>query len=143
MTITQLSVFVENRPGKLAHIIGVLAGANVDIRALSIADTSDFGILRIIVDDTEKAASALTAEGILVSKTKVLAAGVSDTPGGLSGLLSMLNENGIDIEYMYSFIAHEKGRAYMVIRVGDNEKVSELLAEKGFETGSEKDFGIK
>ncbi|MEA4816717.1 MAG: hypothetical protein VB120_07665 [Lachnospiraceae bacterium] len=140
MTITQLSVFVENKPGKLANIIKLLANANVDIRALSIADTSDFGILRIIVDDTEKALAAIKAGGLLVSKTDVLAAKVSDKPGGLSSLLTMLHQKGVDIEYMYSFIAHDKGNAYMVLRVEDTARVEAFLAENGYETVAEKDF---
>ena len=108
MTIDQLSVFVENKAGKLAEITAVLADEGIDIRAMSIADTKDFGILRLIVNDADKAVSALKREQYIVSVTKVIAVAISDTPGSLAAVLRILSDNAISIEYMYAFITRRR-----------------------------------
>ena len=103
MAITQLSVFVENKAGRLAAIVDLLGKNNVNMRALSIADTADFGILRLIVDDSERAISLLSDAGIMVKRTHVIAVAIDDVPGGLSKILTTLSNNGVVIEYMYAF----------------------------------------
>ena len=117
MNIHQISVFLENRTGQLAEITTLLAQNGVDIRALSIAETSDYGLARMIVSDANKASSVLLHHGDILSMTPVWAVEVPDQPGGLAELLSLLAENHIDIEYMYSLFFHEKGKACMVLKV--------------------------
>jgi len=132
MIINQISVFVENKRGRLAEITKVLENSKVDIRALSIADTRDFGILRLIVADSEKAISALKTEGFTVSITKVIGIGIDDHPGGLSKAMEVLNENEIGVEYMYAFISRNKDTAYVILRVEDNQKAIEVLQANKF-----------
>lgn len=133
MFINQLSVFVENRQGRLAEITKVLQDNAVDIRALSIADTKEFGILRLIVSDPKKAALVLKEEGFTVSLTKVIGIGIDDEPGGLYGAMKVLCEHKISVEYMYAFISRSVEKAYVILRVTDNEKASEILKEAGFQ----------
>ena len=111
MFIKQLSVFVENKSGRLAEITAVLAGAGIDIRALSIADTTNFGILRIIVDKPFEAEAALKEAGLTVSLTSVLAIGIPDEPGGFAAAMKALAAAGVGVEYMYAFISRDEGRA--------------------------------
>ncbi len=132
MTIYQISVFVENRVGRLSEITGVLARENIDIRALSIADTSDFGILRLIVDQPDKAVKALRDAGITVSKTEVVAVRLNDKPGGLHEVLVKLGEREITVEYVYAFIT-KSDDAYVILRVEDNQKAAGVLLENGYE----------
>lgn len=132
MLIKQISVFVENKPGRLAEISSILAEKNIDIRALSIADTTDFGILRLIVNDPDGAESALKQAGLTVSITRVIGIGVTDRPGGLSGALKLLLKNGIAVEYMYAFIGRSKEEAYVILRVNDNERAAKALSESGY-----------
>jgi len=127
MTIKQLSVFVENRPGKLAEALETLAGANIDLRALSLADTSDFGILRAIVDNPDQALDILSKAGFLVMTNDVLAVVVGDKPGGLAGVVRILAEAGVDIEYTYAFVAHSKDKAYVILRVDNNDAAIKIL----------------
>ena len=131
MTISQLSIFVENRPGTLYEITDTLGHAGVDIRAMSIADTKDFGIMRLIVNDIEKAKKALEDNGYVVSETPVIAAAVFDRPGALTDIMKLLANNGINIEYMYAFITISKQHAYTVIRVEDNDRAEEILKQNG------------
>ena len=131
MTIDQLSVFVENKPGMLVSIIEALGGADIDLRALSIADTADFGILRLIVDKPTKAYNMLHDAGFLVKSSKVIPVSVDDTPGGLGKVLRVLADNGIDVEYLYAFVAHKTNKAYVILRVEDNEKAMSILTENG------------
>ena len=131
MTIDQLSVFVENKAGKLAEITAVLADEGIDIRAMSIANTKDFGILRLIVNDADKAVSALKREQYIVSVTKVIAVAISDTPGSLAAVLRILSDNAISIEYMYAFITRRREDAYVVFRVEENERAVKILGENG------------
>ena len=132
MTIKQLSVFVENKQGRLSEITGILQGAGVDIRALSLADTTDFGILRLIVDKEDGAEAALRGAGLTVSLTPVIAAGIADRPGGLAEAMALLRDGGISVEYMYAFISRRKEMAYVILRVDDNGKAAELLQKAAF-----------
>ena len=131
MAITQLSVFVENKSGRLAAIAEILAKNNINLRALSIADTADFGILRISVDDPERAISFLSEAGITVKRTGVIAVVVDDVPGGLSKILTTVSNNGIVIEYMYAFVGKTHTKAITVIRTDDMEKTVDVLEENG------------
>lgn len=132
MTIDQISVFVENNAGRLAEIAGYLGSSGVNIRAMSIADTTDYGILRIIVDNPQKALKALKDNKCMVAVTPVIAVSMKDEPGGLSSILSLLSDNGISVEYLYAFITRELENAYVIMRVEDNEKASEILTNGGF-----------
>lgn len=130
MFVKQISVFVENKFGRMAEIINAIAEKEIDISALSLADTSEFGILRIIVDKPELAVSVLKEEGVIVKCSDVLAVAIDDIPGGLAKALKVLTDAGSEIEYMYAFIGKTDGRAMTVIRVDDNEKAVSAL-EKG------------
>lgn len=136
MIINQLSIFVENKSGRLAEITKVLSDNDIDIRALSIADTKDFGIMRLIVDAPDKAAAALKADGFTVSLTKVICIGVDDKPGGLAKAMSALLENEISVEYMYAFISRSEKDAYVILRVEDNDRAISVLHERGFKVMS-------
>lgn len=131
MLIKQLSVFVENKSGRLSEITRLLAENGVNLRALSIADTTKFGILRLIVDKPTLAVDVLREGGMTVSLTDVIAISISDNPGGLAKPLDILNNKGIGIEYMYAFIGSTNGQAYVILRVEDNEKAIETLSEAG------------
>lgn len=131
MTINQLSVFIENKEGKLADLTSILARDGIDIRAMSVADTQDFGILRLIVNDSDRAINVLKEEGFVVSVTKVLAVAINDTPGSLAKVSRVLADNHISIEYMYAFITTRKEAAYIVFRVADNDTAAKLLSENG------------
>ncbi len=128
MTVKQISVFLENKPGRLSGLTKVLRENQIDMRALSIAETPDFGILRLIVDDSYKTACVLKEAGYICSITPVLAAEVPDEAGGLDSILEILGNNGINLEYTYAFITRKAGVAYMVFRVEDNEKAVDVLA---------------
>ena len=132
MTVNQLSVFVENKQGRLSEITAILQGAKVDIRALSIADTTHFGILRLIVDKPQAAEAALKEAGLTVSLTPVIAVGIADRPGGLAEAMATLRDGGVSVEYMYAFLGG-KGvdHAYMIFRVEDAAAASAALAQRG------------
>lgn len=132
MFIKQLSIFVENKPGRLSAVTKLLSNNDIDIRALSIADTKDFGILRLIVDKPDKACEALKNADCTVSMTNVIAIGTEDKPGGLTGIMDCLYASNISVEYMYAFIAKKAGEAYVIIRVDNNDKALEALRESGF-----------
>lgn len=134
MLVKQLSVFLENKPGKLGEIINALAEKSINISALSLADTEEYGILRLIVDDTEKAASVLKEDGVIVKITKVLAVAIDDKPGGLSNILNTFFQNGINVEYMYAFVAKSTDRALMVVKVSDADSAENLLSKSGHKT---------
>ncbi|MEA4853481.1 MAG: acetolactate synthase [Christensenella sp.] len=131
MTVKQISVFLENKPGQLAEFTRVMNQNKIDMRAMSVAETRDFGILRIIVNDVYQAACDLKAAGYICSITPVLAVEVADEPGSLLKILDILGENDINLEYTYAFIARKKDCAYMVFRVEDNEKAIEVLTKSG------------
>ncbi|MFV0400083.1 MAG: ACT domain-containing protein [Oscillospiraceae bacterium] len=130
-TIQQLSVFVENSKGRMAEITKVIADAGVDIRALSVADTSDFGILRLIVDQPEKAIQSLKTAGMTVSLTDVIAVGIDDTPGTFARAVSIMSDADINIEYMYAFISRSDGKAFVIMRVDDNDRGIKALSDAG------------
>ena len=131
MTINQLSIFVENKAGTVEKITRSIADAGVSIRALSVADTQEFGILRLIVDKPESAALALKEAGLTVSITNVIAVGIDDVPGAFSVPMRILADAGIGVEYMYAFNGATPHHAYVVLRVDDNERVAELLLKEG------------
>ena len=131
MIIKQLSIFVENKHGRMAEITKTLADKGVDIRALSIADTTDYGILRLIVDHPEDAVLALKDEKMTVALTEVIAISVPDVPGGLSKAVEALSAGGIDIEYMYASLNSKDDSAFVILRVEDNEKAVSVLEKAG------------
>lgn len=140
MTIDQISVFVENKPGKLVEVIEALGAKGIDMRAMSIADTSDFGILRLIVDKPAEALEVLREADCVTSVNKVIAVSVDDTPGSLARVLRILSDAVISIEYVYAFITHEEGQAYVIIRVEDNEKAIDVLTSNGIKLATSKDL---
>ena len=143
MTIQQISVFLENRAGQLDEITKILADNGIDLRALSIAETADYGVLRMIVDDPKRATGILLDSGYIMSLTPVLAVSVPDAPGGLTPVLSLLAEGDIDVEYMYSLFTHVQGKAYMVFRVSDEAKFTALMQQKGIATCTPEELGLK
>ena len=143
MNIHQISVFLENRTGQLAEIVKLLAEKEVDIRALSIAETSDYGLARMIVDDAHKASAVLLQHGDILSMTPVWAVEVPDTPGGLAELLSLLAQEQIDVEYMYSLFTHREGRAYMVLRVSNEPRLLGALGDRKIRVMSKEELGLK
>lgn len=134
MTVKQISVFVENKAGKLAELTDYLHQHAIDMRALSIAETQDFGIVRLIVDDTYKTSCVLKEAGYVASITPVLAVEMPDEPGSLFRILKTLGDGGVNLDYMYAFLTRKKATAYMILRVEDNEKAIEVLAKKGIHT---------
>ncbi len=132
MIIKQISIFVENKPGRLAEITKIIADNKINIRALSVADTTHFGILRIIVDHPEEVEKVLKDAGLTVSITSVITACIHDKPGGLAEVLGLLASNDIAIEYMYAFIAKSDNEAYVVMRIEAEGAAAKLLSEHGF-----------
>ncbi|MBE6588614.1 MAG: hypothetical protein E7643_00420 [Ruminococcaceae bacterium] len=132
MITKQLSVFLENKKGRICAAADVLARNNVNIRALSLADTSEFGILRLIVDKPEEGKRVLNEEGIVVRVTNVLALTMDDTPGGTLGVLRVLAESGISVEYMYAYVGKTTGKAFMIIQAEELDAAEEILRRHGF-----------
>jgi hypothetical protein len=132
MKVEQISIFIENKSGRLAEITRILGDAGINIRALSLADTSDFGILRLIVNDVEKAKSVLKEGSFTVNKTEVVAVEVPDQPGGLSNILQCLDRDQINVEYMYAFVERCGGNAVIIFRFDDTDKAIETLKGSGF-----------
>lgn len=132
MIIKQISIFVENKPGRLAEITEIIAKNDINIRALSVADTTHFGILRIIVDDPEMVQRVLKEAGLTVSITSVITAAINDRPGGLAEVLKLFAAHEIQIEYMYAFIAKSENEAYVVMRIENEDEAVKLLKENGF-----------
>ena len=132
MSIKQISVFIENKPGVLYAMTGVLAQGGVDMRSFTLAETSDFGIARIIVDDVYKASTTLKDAGYVHSISDVLGVAVPDEPGGLSKVLQALTDAQVNVEYMYVFVGHKaSGSAYTIFKVADNAAASAALAARG------------
>ena len=140
MSIKQISVFVENKPGALYGLTGVLAQNGVDLRALSLAETSEFGIVRIIVDNLYQATTVLKDAGYVHSLTPVVGVAIPDVPGGLNKVLQVLTDAQVNVEYMYAFTSRESGTANVILRVDNNEKALSVLAEKGIKTLSSEDI---
>ena len=132
MKVEQISVFIENKSGRLAEIARVLGEAGINIRALSLADTSDFGILRLIVNDREKAKTVLKEKGFTVSKTEVVAVEVPDRPGGLYQILRKLDSESINVEYMYAFVERCGENAVIIFRFDETDKAIKSLLDGGF-----------
>jgi len=143
MSVHQISVFLENRAGQLAEITRVLADSNIDLRAISIAETSDYGVLRLILDDAQKATDVLLAHGYILSMTPVHVVEVPDQVGGLATVLEVLAEEHMDIEYMYSLFTHKEGKAYMVFRLEDEEKFVQLLTGHGLHLCTKEELGLQ
>lgn len=129
--IKQISIFVENKHGRLAEILGIIGKNGIDISALSIADTTDFGILRMIVNDPERAYELLTKEGLAVKITDVIALAVKDSPGGLFGEVEKLRNADVNIEYMYAFIGKSDEGAMVIVRVDNPEEAMKALKGTG------------
>ena len=132
MRAEQISIFLENKTGRLAEVTEILSQAGVNIRALSLADTSDFGVLRLIVDDNEKATSSLKERGFTVGKTNVVAVEVPDRPGGLFSILDLLSKGRVNVEYMYAFVRQSGEHAVMIFRFDNTDEAIKLLQENGF-----------
>ena len=141
MSIKQISVFVENKPGAMSAMTGVLAENEIDMRALSLAETGDFGIVRIIVKDLYKATTVLKDAGYIHSLTDVLGVKIPDVPGGLNKVLTILEDTGINIDYMYAFMGNGVTKhAYMIFRVEDVQSAQNALVEKGIHMISKEDI---
>ncbi len=131
MKVEQISVFLENKSGRLAEVTKILGDGKVNIRALSLADTTDFGILRLIVNDTEKAKEVLKKNNFTVGKTEVVAVEVPDKPGGLAGILDILMKKSINVEYMYAFVERSGKDAVIIFRFDETDKAIKVLTENG------------
>ena len=140
MSIKQITVFVKNEQGSLVSITDALASGNVNIRALSIADTEDFGILRLIVNDNETALRVLSEQGYLIKTTDVVGVKIGDAPGKLSKALDVLDKAHINMEYLYAFMSRTEKHAYMVLRVADNAAAEAALEAGGFHLITEADI---
>lgn len=141
MNVKQISVFLENRPGQLAEIIATLASNDIDLRAISIAETADYGVLRLIASETDRAAATLLENGHILTLTPITVVGIKDEPAALSGLLNLLS--GAQIEYMYSLFTHPGGKAYMVFRASDNHAFQQILKDNGIAPVTKEELGLK
>jgi len=130
MKVEQISVFLENKPGALAEVTRILGESGVNIRALSLADTKDFGILRLIVNDNEKAMEILGRKGLTVRKTEVVAVEVPDRPGGLAEILKILSEASINVEYLYAFVQQSGENAIIIFRFDETDRAISVLSGK-------------
>jgi len=139
MAIMQLSVFLENRLGRLNEVLTVLSNNNINIRALSLAEKSSYGMLRLIVSDTAVAVEVLKKENIAVNTASVIAAEVSDKPGGLLDIMKLLEDNGINVEYIYAFVEKSGDKAVVVFRVEDTQKAENIFRGKSIRLLEEKD----
>lgn len=133
MKVDQISIFIENKSGRLAEITGVLAKNGINIRALSLADTSDFGILRLIVDDSEKALKVLKEQRFTVSITHVIGVAVPDSPGGLTTILQTLDQSNVNVEYMYAFVERTGDNAVIIFRFDDVDEAIAALTKNCIE----------
>ena len=139
MTTHQLSIFMENKPGQLVKVTRTLKAANIDIRAMSLADTKDFGIVRMLVSDTNKAQEAMREAGFMSTITKVMCIAMNDQPGGLSPITELLAEANVNIDYLYACITEIGKNAYIVMHVDDEAKASKVLEAAGIRMVSAKD----
>ena len=140
MSIKQLSVFVENKFGRVSDICNVLAEHHINMSALCIADTSEFGVARIIVDKPEEAKKVLSESGVVVKVTEVIGVAIDDKPGGLAAVLSLLKEGGVSVEYMYAFLPKMREHAMVVLRVNDPETAQEIFSANGIHTATHEDI---
>jgi hypothetical protein len=132
MGIKQISVFLENTTGRLSEVTKTLANAGVNLRAISIADTADFGILRIIADKTEKAVDTLTSAGFTTRQTDVVAVEIEDVPGSLAKLMELFQQSQVNIEYLYASLEGQVGKAVVIFKLKDHDKGQQILSDKGF-----------
>ena len=140
MAIKQLTVFVENRQGTVVSVTNTLSRHNINLRALSIAETQDFGILRLIVNDEKAAEKVLSDAGYLIKVIDVVGVKIGDEPGKLTSALDVLDKAGINVEYLYAFMARTEKHAYVVLRVEDNEEAESILTGAGFHMITEADI---
>lgn len=131
MSVKQISIFIENKKGSLAEVTKFISDKKINLRALSIADTQDFGILRIITDNPDNARELLKNEGYTVTATSVLAVALDDSPGSMAAILRVLSDAEISVEYTYAFMSNVQGKAYMIFRVDNNEKATSALVDAG------------
>jgi len=131
MLIKQLSIFIPNKKGSLSQLTDILIAHNIDIRAIAVFDTADFGILRIVVDDPDRAVELLNKEGVVAKVSKVIAVEPEDKPGSLNQIFTILRDADINIEYIYSFILRKKEMPYIVLKVDQQEKAVEVLTASG------------
>jgi len=143
MNIHQISVFLENKAGRLAEVTDLLAGSGINLRAISIAETADYGLVRLIVDDYKRASEILTAHGDMISVNKVWAVAVPDEPAGLSKLLQVLAQSHVNVAYMYSLFTHGSGCAYMVLRISDEEAFLAAAENSDIRLASNEELGIQ
>lgn len=143
MRINQISVFLENRSGQLAQITRSLADEGINLEAISIAETADYGLARMIVDDAHKASAILLEQGNILSMTPVWAVEVPDRPAGLSDLLAVLADNNVDVEYMYSLFAGKDGHAYMILRISDEPAFEKALSGTDIKLVGNDELGLK
>ncbi|MDR2797200.1 MAG: ACT domain-containing protein [Treponema sp.] len=134
MQIKQISVFLENNAGRLGEVTGVLARAGINMRAISIADTADFGILRLIVDNTEAAVKALSAGGFTIRETSVAAVEIQDSPGSLAQVMELFQKSKVNIEYLYASLSGKAGKAVVIFKLEDHEKGLQIVKENGLST---------
>ncbi len=131
MKIVQISVFLENKKGRLYEVCSILGKNNINIRALNIAESPDYGILRLVVDTPEEAVNVLKKNSLTATMTDIIAVEVPDIPGGLAGVLKIINDTGLNIEYMYAFFEKKTDKALIVFRFEDIDKAIKILKEKG------------
>lgn len=133
MIVEQISVFIENKEGRLLEVAEVLSQNNIDISALSLADTEEYGVLRMIVSDPYKAKEVLLQNGVIGKVTDVLAVVIDDVPGGFTKALKQISDSGIGVKYMYACTSHKKGKALMILSVSDIQKAEEIVKQSGQE----------
>ncbi|MBQ5838362.1 MAG: ACT domain-containing protein [Clostridia bacterium] len=140
MAIKQLTVFIQNKKGTVASVTDTLSKNNINLRALSIAETQDFGILRVVVNDNETAEKVLSENGYLIKTIDVVGVKIGDEPGQLTSALSVLDYAGINVEYLYAFMARTEKHAYVVLRVEENEEAETILKNAGFKLITDADI---
>jgi hypothetical protein len=141
MKITQISIFLENKQGRIAEVCALMGDNSINIRALTIAENKEFGILRIVVDKPEEAVRVLKKHNLVAQMTDIVALEVDDTPGGLAKILKLFADHNLNVEYMYGFVEKRSDRALMVFRFDDPDKAIQTLQEKGLHILGKKDIG--
>jgi len=134
MSVKQISVFLENKKGRLAEVTRSLSHEKINIRALSLADTADFGVLRIIVDNPDRTLTILKSHGFVAQVTEVIAVEVEDRPGGLSRILEVLDQDNVNVEYMYAYVEKSRENAIVICRIDDRERALQILEKHGIAT---------
>jgi hypothetical protein len=137
MNIKQISIFLENKKGKLAEVTKLLSNEGINIRALSLAETAEFGVLRLIVNDPDKCVKVLKANEVIAQVTNVIAVEIEDKPGGLNKILEIFNSSEINIEYMYAFIEKQRDNAIVIFRIDDSEKAISALKAKNISVATD------